>query len=90
MITDKDREAAIKFATESEEDSPWHAANDGFLAGCEHARAEQGVPVKWKCEHPDESVITISGKHSPWQGICELCGEEVSLKPIDGIAKESK
>jgi len=37
-----------------------------------------------KCNHPEGKVTTISGKHEPWQGTCDLCGTEVSLIPVNG------
>lgn len=38
--------------------------------------------VEAACKHPDDSVITVSGKHKPWEGQCELCGKQVRLVAV--------
>lgn len=38
--------------------------------------------MKKKCKHPDESVITVSGKHECWEGTCQDCGAEVKMVPV--------
>lgn len=46
--------------------------------------SDKQLKKKPKCKHPDDKVLTVSGKHQPWEGTCEACGKEVKLTAVKG------